>query len=36
MDITTLRKQTADARVSKENREEAWFMASPLKEYIDK
>ena len=35
MDITTLRKQTAASRVSKENREEAWFMASPLKEYID-
>ena len=35
MDITTLRKQTAASRVSKEAREEAWFMASPLKEYID-
>ena len=35
MDITNLRNQTANARVSKENREEAEFMASPLKEYID-
>ena len=35
MDITTLRKQTAASRVSKENREEAEFMASPLKDYIE-
>ena len=35
MDITKLREQTAAARASKEAREEAWFMASPLKEYID-
>ena len=35
MDITKLRNQTAAARASKEAREEAWFMASPLKEYID-
>lgn len=35
MDITNLRNQTANARVSKENREEAEFMASPLKDYID-
>ena len=35
MDITELRNKTAAARASKEAREEAWFMASPLKEYID-
>ena len=35
MDIMNLRNQTANTRVSKENREEAEFMASPLKEYID-
>lgn len=35
MDIMNLRNQTANARVSKENHEEAEFMASPLKEYID-
>ena len=35
MDITNLRNQTTNARVSKENREEDEFMASPLKDYID-
>ena len=35
MDVTELRNLTAAARASKEAREEAWFMASPLKEYID-
>lgn len=35
MDITTLRNQTAVARSSKEAHEEAEFLASPLRKYID-
>lgn len=35
MDITEIRNQTAAARASKEAREEAEFMASPLKNCID-
>ena len=35
MDITTLRKQTADALAAKEAREEDEFLASPLRKYID-
>lgn len=35
MDITTLRKQTADALATKEARGEAEFNASPLRKYID-
>lgn len=36
MDITEIRNQTAAARASKEAREEAEFMASPLKEFLDR
>ena len=36
MDITELRNKTAAARASKEAREEAEFMASPLKEFLDR
>ena len=36
MDITKLRKQTAAARASKEEREEAEFMTSPLKDFFDR
>ena len=36
MDITEIRKQTAAVRASKEAREEAEFMASPLKEFLDR
>ena len=35
MDITELSNQTTAARAAKEAREEAEFLASPLKEYID-
>ena len=35
MDITTLRKQTADAHAAKKARGEAEFVASPLRKYID-
>lgn len=35
MDITEIRNQTANARAAKEAREEAEFMASPLKDCID-
>ena len=36
MDITKLRNQTAAARASKEEFEEAEFLASPLKEFFDR
>ena len=36
MDITELRNKTAAARASKEAREEAEFLASPLKEFLDR
>ena len=36
MDITELRNQTTTARVAKEAREEAEFLASPLKEFLDR
>ena len=36
MDITEIRNQTAAARASKEAREEAEFVASPLKEFLDR
>ena len=36
MDITKLRNQTATARASKEELEEAEFLASPLKEFFDR
>ena len=36
MDITELRNKTAAARASKEAREEAEFLASPLKEFFDR
>ena len=35
MDITTLRKQTADALAAKETRKNTEFNASPLRKYID-
>ena len=35
MDITEIRNQTAAVRASKEAREEAEFVASPLKDCID-
>ena len=36
MDITKLRNQTAAARASKEELEEAEFLASPLKDFFDR
>lgn len=36
MDITELRNQTTAARAAKEAREEAEFLASPLKEFLDR
>ena len=36
MDITKLRNQTAAARASKEELEEAEFLASPLKDFLDR
>ena len=36
MDITEIRNQTVAARASKEAREEAEFVASPLKEFLDR
>ena len=36
MDITEIRNQTAAARASKEAREEAEFVASPLKAFFDR
>lgn len=36
MDITELRNQTTTARAAKEAREEAEFLASPLKEFLDR
>ena len=36
MDITEIRNQSAASRASKEAREEAEFMASPLKAFFDR